>query len=127
MNNCDDTSGEGYDKIKINGISVGAIIGTEDYERESRQELILNLTIFTDLERAGETDDLMYTIDYAELESRIREAVRNSSYQLVEALAEEVAIMALESPRAKRVKVAVKKPAALNMTKSAEVEITRES
>lgn len=113
------------DRIKINDLSVGAIIGTEDYERESRQELILTLTIYTDLERAGNTDDLKYTLDYSELESRIREMVRSSSFRLVEALAGEVARMALEMEGAEKVRVSVKKPAALNMAGSAEVEITR--
>lgn len=118
-------SEEDMDKIKINDLSVGAIIGTEDYERESRQELILSVTVYTDLERAGNTDNLEYTLDYSELESRIREMVRGSSFQLVEALAEEVASMALEMGKAKKVSVSVKKPAALNMTRSAEVEINR--
>ncbi|MBS3765427.1 dihydroneopterin aldolase [Candidatus Bipolaricaulota bacterium] len=119
-------SEEEMDKIRINDLSVGAIIGTEDYERESRQELILSVTVYTDLERAGNTDGLEYTLDYSELESRIRKMVRKSSFQLLEALAEEVAGLALGMRKAKKVKVSVKKPAALNMTRSAEVEITRE-
>ncbi len=119
-------SEEEMDKIRINDLSVGAIIGTEDYERESRQELILSVTVYTDLARAGNTDGLEYTLDYSELESRIRKMVRKSSFQLLEALAEEVAGLALGMRKARKVKVSVKKPAALNMTRSAEVEITRE-
>lgn len=116
---------ENTDLIKINDISVGAIIGTEDYEREAKQELILNITIFTDLKKAGNSDSLAHTIDYSALESRVRDMVENSSFQLIEALAEKVARMALELDKASKVRVSVKKPSALNMTGSAEVEITR--
>ena len=116
---------ENTDLIKINDISVGAIIGTEDYEREAKQELILNITIFTDLKKAGNSDSLAHTIDYSALESRVRSIVENSRFQLIEALAEKVARMALELDKASKVRVSVKKPSALNMTGSAEVEITR--
>ena len=115
------------DLIRINDISVGAIIGTEDYERETRQEIILTITIFTDLREAGNSDSLAHTIDYSALESRVRDMVENSSFQLIEALAEKVARITLELERANEVKVSVKKPSALNMTGSAEVEVTRKN
>ncbi len=113
------------DLVKINDISIGAIIGTEDYEREAKQELILNITIFTDLKKAGNSDSLTDTIDYSVLESRVRSMVENSSFQLIEALAEKVARIILELETTDKVKVSVKKPSALNMTGSAEVVITR--
>jgi len=118
---------EYIDLIKINDISAGAIIGTEDYERETKQELRLSITIFTDLRKAGKTDSLEHTIDYSSLESQVRSTVENSSFELIEALAEEVARIVLELEMTDKVKVSVKKPSALNMTGSAEVEITRGS
>ena len=115
------------DLIKINDISVGAIIGTEDYERKTKQELILSITIFTDLRKSGNSDSLAHTIDYSALESQVRSTVASSSFELIEALAEEVARITLKLERADKVRVSVKKPSALNMTGSAEVEITRGS
>ncbi len=118
---------ENSDLIKINDISAGAIIGTEDYEREAKQELVLNITIFTDLRKAGKSDSLDHTVDYSALESRVRSMVENSSFQLIETLAEKVAQITLGLEMTDKVKVSVKKPSALTMTGSAEVEITRES
>lgn len=115
------------DLIRINNLSVGAIIGTEGYERERKQELILTITIYTDLRKAGNSDSLEHTIDYSALESRVRYMAENSSFRLVEALAEEVARITLKLEKVSKVKVSVKKPSALNMTGSAEVEITRRS
>lgn len=115
------------DRIKINDLSVRAIIGTEDYEREARQELLLNLTLFTDVKKAGKTDELQYTIDYSRLKENIVEMVDQSNFQLIEALAEEIARIALRCERVEKVKVSVSKPGALNLAGSAEVQITRVS
>ncbi len=118
---------EEQDRIKINDLSVRAIIGTEDYERETRQELLLNLTLFTDVKKAGITDELQYTVDYSQLKEKIVEMVDESNFQLIEALAEEIARIALSYKRVEKVKVTVGKPGALNLASSAEVKIVRES
>lgn len=118
---------EEQDRIKINDLSVRAIIGTEDYERETRQELLLNLTLFTDVKKAGKTDELQYTVDYSQLKEKIVEMIDQSNFQLIEALAEEIARIALSYERVEKVKVTVGKPGALNLASSAEVQIVRES
>ena len=43
----------GRDKIMIRELRVKAIIGVDDWERQNRQEIILNLTLSTDTARAG--------------------------------------------------------------------------
>ena len=118
---------EEQDRIKINDLSVRAIIGTEDYERETRQELLLNLTLFTDVKKAGKADELQYTVDYSQLKQKIVEMVEQSNFQLIEALAEEIARIALSYERVEKVMVTVSKPGALNLASSAEVQIKRES
>jgi len=115
------------DKIKINDLSIRAIIGTEDYEREAEQEVIVNVTLFTDITEAGTTDDLQDTIDYSELKNAIYEMAVEAEFQLIESLAEEIAAMSLDRDGVVRTKVSVQKPSALRFTRSAEVEIVRES
>ncbi len=113
------------DQIRINDLSVRCIIGTEGYERVEKQEVIVNLTLFVDLTEAGRRDELEYTVDYSDLKGRIYEMAEESDFQLIEALAREIADVALEYDRVEKVKVSVKKPLALRFTRSAEVEITR--
>lgn len=113
------------DKIKINDLSVRTIIGTEDYEREARQEVIVNVTLFTDVSEAGNTDELTNTVDYSELKNEIHEMTVESEFKLIESLAEEIARIALAYPGVVRTKVSVQKPSALRFTRSAEVEIVR--
>lgn len=113
------------DKIKINDLSVRTIIGTEDYEREARQEVIVNITLFTDVSEAGNTDELTNTVDYSELKNEIHEMTVESEFKLIESLAEEIARIALAYTGVVRTKVSVQKPSALRFTRSAEVEIVR--
>ncbi|MCF7890378.1 dihydroneopterin aldolase [Candidatus Bipolaricaulota bacterium] len=114
------------DKIRINDLSVRTIIGTEDYERESEQEIIVNVTLFTDVSEAGGTDELQNTVDYSKVKNEIYEVAAGSEFKLIEALAEEIARVALTEDGVVRTKVSVQKPSALRFTRSAEVEIIRE-
>ena len=114
------------DKIKINDLSVRTIIGTEDYEREEEQEVIINVTLFTDVLTAGKTDELGSTVDYSEIKAEIYDMATESEFQLIETLAEEIARIALAKKEVQRTRVSVQKPSALRFTRSAEVEIVRE-
>lgn len=115
------------DKIKINDLSIRTIIGTEDYEREVEQEVIVNVTMFTDVLEAGNTDDLNYTVDYSEVKKEIYDMVTGSEFHLIETLAEEIARICLDREGVLRTKISVQKPGALRFARSAEVEIVRES
>lgn len=114
------------DRIKINDLSIRTIIGTEDYERESKQEVIVNVTLFTDISQAGSTDELLHTVDYSKVKTEIYEMTVDSEFKLIESLAEEIANIALAEAGVVRTKVSVQKPSALRFTRSAEVEIVRE-
>lgn len=113
------------DKIKINELSIRCIIGSEDYEREEEQEVLISLTLYGDFSRAARTDDLQHTVDYSELKEKVTNIARKSKFQLIEALAQRTAEIALEYEKVEKVTVSVKKLSALRFTDSAEVEITR--
>lgn len=113
------------DKIKINELSIRCIIGSEDYEREEEQEVLISLALYGDFSRAARTDDLQHTVDYSELKEKVTKIARKSKFQLIEALAQRTAEIALEYEKVEKVTVSVKKPSALRFTDSAEVKITR--
>ena len=115
------------DKIRINDLLVRCIIGARDYERDHPQDVLLNIEVFLDLEKPGKTDQLNDTLDYSQIEGAIVEAVRESRFSLLEALAEEVAGLCLSYEEVEKVKVAIRKPGALRYADSAEVEIQREN
>ena len=45
------------DKIIIKDLLLRGIIGLNDWEREVAQDILINLTLFTDMQKAGESDN----------------------------------------------------------------------
>ncbi len=101
------------------------IIGINDEERREKQDVLINITLHADLREAGRTDDFTATIDYKAVKSRVVDIVEQSSYFLVEALAEAVAQACLSFQGVQQTDVSVEKPGALRYARSAGVEITR--
>lgn len=83
------------DKIRIEGISVNALIGTLPHERCRRQNLLIDIEIGLDLKPAAVSDDLFKSVDYSEIEKRTLEIVSGSSFYLLEALAGAIGEMLL--------------------------------
>ena len=103
-----------------------AIIGIRDDERRDKQDIIINIALSADLSKPGKSDDFEDTVDYSAIKKRIVSLVEESSYFLVEALAERIAEICLEYPMVEEAQVTVEKPAALRFARSVGVEITRD-
>ncbi len=114
------------DRIHIRDLEIRCIIGVYDHERTDKQELRVNLTLHADLAKACKNDKLEDTIDYKALKKRILEVAENTSYFLVERLAEHIAELCIEDERVMRADVTIDKPGALRWAKSVAVEISRE-
>jgi len=113
------------DRILIEGLRVPCIIGVSEQERRARQDVVLDITLHTDLSPAAGTDDIADAVDYSAVARSVAGHVAASRFRLVEALAESVARLCLADARVARVDVRVRKPAALPLADSAGVKITR--
>lgn len=113
------------DRIFISDLRGRCIIGVNEEERHEKQDVVINVVIFTDLRKPGKSDRLEDTVDYRALKERLVAMVEDSHYHLVEALAEAVAQICLEHPAVHRVRVRVEKPSALRAARSAGVEMVR--
>jgi FolB domain-containing protein len=113
------------DRIRICDLLVRCIIGINESERREKQDVLINLIIYTDLRRAGKSDRLEDTVDYRGLKKRVLTMAEHSQYFLEEALAEAVAELCLEQQSVRQVEVRVEKPNALRFARSVAVEITR--
>lgn len=113
------------DRILIRDLHLRTIIGLNDWEREKRQDVLLQLEVFTDTRRAGLSDAVGDALDYRSLTKDIIAHVEASSYFLVEALAHAVARIAVVQHGADRVIVRVDKPGALRFAGSVGVEVAR--
>ena len=114
------------DCIEIRDLMVRAIVGINDEERVNRQDVVINLTIWSDLRDSGRTDDIDDTINYRTLAKLVIELVEESSFFLVEKLGTEIALLSLEfSGSIERVRVTVEKPGAIRFARSVGVTIER--
>ncbi|MBN2440060.1 MAG: dihydroneopterin aldolase [Spirochaetales bacterium] len=113
------------DRIYIEDLKLSCIIGINEDERLNQQDIVINITIFADLSKACQTDNIKDTVDYKKLKTTIVAMVRNSSYYLIERLADHIARICLEIPLIEKVIVKVDKPLALTYARTVRVEITR--
>lgn len=100
------------DSIDLKGIEVLAKHGVLEHEQEKAQVFRADVTVFTDLSTAGETDDLVDTLDYSELALEIREVIGGESYKLIETVAARVAEAMMAHPGVKSTTVTIHKPGA---------------
>jgi FolB domain-containing protein len=113
------------DKIIIKDLRVNGIIGIYAHERTAPQEMLINLTLFTDIHTAAETDDIADCVDYEKVANKVKMHVETSKRLTVEALAEDMAQLCLQTPGVARVSVRVEKTQAIAFTASVGVEIER--
>ncbi len=116
---------EHLDTILISDLSLRCIIGINDDERKNKQDVLINIQLYADTRRAAETDTIADTPNYRTITKKVITMVESSSYQLVEAMAEEIGRIALETDGVEGCSVRVEKPGALRFAKSVGIEITR--
>jgi FolB domain-containing protein len=115
------------DQIFIRDLLVNGIIGINDWERQTPQKILINIVIFADLHKAGETDSLLESVNYKILAEKIQTHVETSHCLTVEALATNLASICLKQVHVNRVQVRVEKPDAIDNCRSVGVEIEREN
>lgn len=113
------------DKILIRDLLVRGIIGLNDWEREKKQDILINLALEVDVRAAAESDDIKDSLNYRSLTKAIVTHVESSARFLVEALASDIARIAILDFGADRAQVRVEKPGALRFAQSVGVEIER--
>lgn len=113
------------DRIIIEGLQLRCIIGINPEERVAKQEVILDLTLFTDLRTAAASDNILDTVNYKKLKTQVRNFVEHSQFLLVERLASEVARICLQPAGVEKVAVRIEKPGALRFARTVAVELER--
>lgn len=116
------------DKIKIENLEVFANHGVFPEETKLGQKFLVNIVLHMNTRKAGKTDDLGESVNYGEVSHFATEFLREHTYHLIEAAAEQLAEAVLRTyPLVREVTVAIKKPwAPIGLPlESVSVEITR--
>ncbi|MFZ5808636.1 MAG: dihydroneopterin aldolase [Chloroflexota bacterium] len=113
------------DKIFIKNLTARGIIGINDWEREKPQEIVMNITLFSDVRHAGKTDQIEDSVNYRTVAKQALAIAETGSRHTVEALATDLAKMCLSQAHVQKVIVRVEKPGAVRFSDSVGVEIER--
>ncbi|MGE5373899.1 MAG: dihydroneopterin aldolase [Bacteroidota bacterium] len=113
------------DKVVIKNLLARGIIGVHDWERTRPQNILINITMFTDTRQAAETDSLSDCINYSTMSKRVLAHAESVNRLTVEALANDLARICLEEEGVQKVIVSVEKPGAVRFAESVGVEVER--
>jgi len=114
------------DSIFLNDLRVETIVGIWDWERKIRQTVSIDLEFAADIRAAAASDSIDDTLNYKLVAKRVQQFVSESSFQLVETLAEKIAEVVLTEFDVPWIDVRVNKPGAIRGAKDVGVRIRRE-
>ena len=113
------------DRIFLSELNVDTIIGIWEWERRIRQTVVIDLEMSADIAKAAASDDVADTLNYKSVAKRVQEFVADSSFQLVETLAERIAEVIRDEFGVAWVRVRVNKPGAIRGSRAVGVLIER--
>jgi dihydroneopterin aldolase len=97
------------DRLALRDIVCMCHIGVTEDERRQRQRLEVDLELFADLEDAGRTGEMRFTIDYRDVCESVRGHLEGGAFHLVEAAARSVLDQVLSKFPVRRAVVRVRK------------------
>ncbi len=113
------------DIVFIEDLRIDTVIGIYDWERKIRQPVALDLEMAFDNRKPAKTDAIADTLDYKAVSKRLIAFVEESSFQLVETLAERCAEIVREEFGVAWLRLKLAKPGAVRGAKSVGVIIER--
>ena len=113
------------DCVLIKGLRAPTCIGVHAWEREIQQELILDLKLSWNNRLPAATDNVQDCLDYTAVSDWVVHYLGQSQAQLIETVAEHIALGLLRHFSLAEVSLTVKKPGAVPQADWVGVELTR--
>lgn len=113
------------DHITLTGLQVRGHHGVFAHEKQDGQDFVVDVTVWLELAKAAETDNLADTMDYGALASRVAKIVAGPPRDLIETVATEAAEDLMRwDPRLHAAEVTIHKPNAPIPLTFADVAVT---
>ena len=100
------------DLVSVRDLSVQAVIGVHDWEREITQTLVFTAELAADVRASARRDDLADALDYSAVAQTIVSVVQDGRFRLIETAAERVAERLLTDHPVAWLRLEVRKPIA---------------
>lgn len=93
------------DQIFIKDLLIRGVIGISAHEREQPQDILVNVMIFSDISKAGKSDNVEDSVNYRTVAKKILAHVEKIQRYTVEALATDISDLVLAEPNVENVRV----------------------
>ncbi len=113
------------DIIYINDLRIETIIGIYGWERKTKQTVVLDIEMATDIRKASVSHDVEDTLNYKTIAERLFEFVGESEFELVETLAEQISDILLKEFKVPWLRLKLNKQGALKGVRDVGVIIER--
>ena len=113
------------DTVFIRGLKAASVIGCYNWERDIRQTLLIDMEFKADFTEAAHSDALEDALDYAAISQRVIAVCDESRFQLLEALAEHLAVLLLAEFSIVGLRLTITKPGAVQEAEGVGVVIER--
>ena len=113
------------DVVFIEALEIECVIGIYDWERKIKQPVVLDIEMAFDNRTPAASDDIADTLDYKAVSKRLIQFVSESSYGLVETLAENCCRIILDEFAVAHVRLKLSKPGAVRGAKAVGVRLER--
>jgi D-erythro-7,8-dihydroneopterin triphosphate epimerase len=110
--------------IKIKNLALRTVVGFNEWERNKKQDVLLNVEMEFEAKKAVEADNVKDSVDYKKIKNEIIAGVEASNFNLLETLANYVLKIIMDHPQVLAAKVEVDKPHSLRFAKSVSVVVS---
>lgn len=115
----------GFDKVLIEGLQVDALVGIYAWEHEQPQPLIIDLAMSWDNRPAAASEQITDALDYDRVSQAVAQLIIQQPWQLIETVAERIAMLVINDFSVAQVLVKVAKPQAVPSARQVAVVIER--
>ena len=110
----------------VRDLRVDCIVGIYEHERRARQTVFVDVDLDYDFAAAAASDAIADAVDYDGMVAVITDLAERRAFQLIETMAEESAAMLLARlPQVRRVRLEIRKPAAVPSAACSFVRVER--
>ncbi len=110
--------------VQIKDLLLKVIIGTQPHERETRQDILVNIEFVYDAYLAASTDTLSHAVDYGTLYDKIISKTGSSRFFLLEKLGAFILELVMEDEKILSATVTVEKAGVLKQARAVAVRLS---
>jgi len=111
--------------IRITDLQLRTFIGFNEWEKDKKQDVVINLSFEYNAVQAAKTDDVQYAVDYKVMKRKVIALVEKQGFHLLEKMATDILAIMMSDDRVLSASVRIDKPGALRFARSVSVELSQ--